>query len=179
MIGTIMFRHPRPDEGAQLWELARDSERLDLNTPYAYMLWARDFRETTVVAEVDDELVGFVTGFLRPEDPSTLMVWQVAVDEAQRGRGIAGRMLDELASRTGAAAVETTITRANEASVRLFASFAERRGAEHTVAELFAPEHFPGDEGEWEAELLHRIAPLRPEPREETDALEALEEAIR
>ena len=63
--------------------------------------------------------------------------------------------------------------------MRLFASFAERRGAEHTVTDLFAPEHFPGTEGEWEAELLHRIAPLRPEPREETEALDALEEAIR
>lgn len=178
MIATISLRAPRLDEGAAMWELARDSERLDLNAPYAYMMWARDFHSTTMVADVDDDIVGFITGYWRPDSPTTLMVWQVAVDERHRGRGIAGRMLDALAERTGAAAVETTITRANEASVRLFSSFAERRGAEHEVTSLFGVEHFPGDDG-WEPELLHRIAPLRTEPREDTDALNAMEAAVR
>lgn len=178
MIATITLRSPRIDEGAAMWELARDSERLDLNAPYAYMMWARDFHATTIVADVDDEIVGFVTGFWRPESPTTLMVWQVAVDERHRGRGIAGRMLDTLAASTGAEAIETTITRANEASVRLFTSFSQRHGATHIVSDLFPSDHFPEGE-QWEAELLHRIAPLRPEPREETDALDTLEEAIR
>ena len=179
MIGTIAFRAPRPDEGALLWELARDSERLDLNTPYAYMLWARDFHATTLVADVDDEIVGFVTGFWRPEEAGTLMVWQIAVAEEHRGHGIAGRMLDALVEQTGATTLETTITRANEASVRLFAAFAERFGAQHTVRDLFDEEHFPEDD-QWQAELLHRITPLQhgsAEPTARTTDIE--EDAIR
>lgn len=160
MIATLTLRAPQLDEGAAMWSLARDSRVLDLNTPYAYMLWARDFHSTTVVADVDDEVVGFVTGFWRPEEPTTLMVWQVAVDEDHRGRGIAGKMLDALVERTGPVTLETTITSDNEASARLFAGFAERFGAQHTITDLFVEEHFP-DEDAWQPELLHRITPLR------------------
>ncbi|MGO1543167.1 MAG: diaminobutyrate acetyltransferase [Gulosibacter sp.] len=156
---TLTLRGPRQDEGAAIWELARDSERLDLNTPYAYMLWARDFHKSTLVADVDGELVGFIIGFMRPDEPTTLMVWQVAVDMEHRGHGIAGRMLEALVERTGARALETTVTNANEASTRLFAALAARHGAEHTISDLFEPEHFPATQ-EWEAEKLHRIEPL-------------------
>lgn len=175
---TLTLRPPRLEEGAAMWSLARDSQRLDLNTPYAYMLWARDFHATTLVADVDDEIVGFVTGFWRPEAPGTLMVWQIAVAEEHRGHGIAGRMLDALVEQTGAETLETTITRANEASVRLFAAFAERFGAEHTVRDLFVEEHFPDDD-DWQAELLHRISPLQPSVREPARPTDIDEEAIR
>lgn len=153
------LREPTIEDGSAMWRVARDSERLDLNTPYAYLLWARDFAATSVVAEVDGVVGGFVSGYIRPDAPDTLMVWQVAVDEACRGRGLAGRMLDELAERTGAHALETTITADNPESIALFSSFARRRGAEHTVADLFTADAFP-DGGEHEPELLHRISPL-------------------
>lgn len=155
-----LIRHPHVDDGAQMWRVARDSVRLDLNPPYAYILWARDFHSTSVVAEVDGAVVGFVTGYLRPEEPTTLMVWQVAVDRSQRGQGLAGQMLDELARRTGAYTLETTITADNPASRRLFEAFAARHAAQHSVSGLFATEHFPDDQ-DWKPEQLHRITPLR------------------
>ena len=31
------------------------------------------------------ETAGFITGYRRPEEPNTLLVWQVAVDSAARG----------------------------------------------------------------------------------------------
>lgn len=157
---TVELRHPTIDDGADVWRLARDSKRLDLNTPYAYLMWMRDFHSTTLVAEVDGELGGFVTGYMRPDEPSTVMVWQIAVDAKHRGQGIAGRLLDELAARTGATALETTITDDNPQSQASFDKFAQRHGAEHTVTPLFETEHFP-HEDEFKPELLHRIAPLR------------------
>ena len=54
--------------------------------------------------------------------------------------------------------LETTITADNSASQRLFASFAERHGAEHTIEPLFEEAHFP-DPGHG-AELLHTISGL-------------------
>lgn len=164
MTATITMRHPWIEDGAEMWRVARDSQRLDLNTPYAYMLWTRDFHDTTLVAEIDGEMAGFVTGYWRPEEPTTLMVWQIAVDEAHRGHGIAGRMLDELVVRAEPYSLETTITEANVASVRLFAAFADRHGAHHRVTDLFGEEHFPGDD-DWQAERLHRITPLRADRR--------------
>ena len=85
-----------------MWRMARDSRVLDLNASYAYLLWCRDFAGTSIVATVDGRQVGFVTGYLRPEHPDVLMVWQVAVDAEHRGRGLAGRMLHELADRGAA-----------------------------------------------------------------------------
>lgn len=142
-----------------MWRVARDSQRLDLNTPYAYILWARDFAATSLVAEVDGKVGGFVSGYMRPDSPATVMVWQIAVDESCRGRGLAGRLLDELAANTGATALETTVTADNPESIGLFSSFAKRQGAEHTISDLFTVEHFPSDD-EYKPELLHRITPL-------------------
>jgi L-2,4-diaminobutyric acid acetyltransferase len=156
---TDVIRHPKIEDGSAMWRVARDSQRLDLNTPYAYILWARDFAATSLVAEVDGRVGGFVSGYMRPADPTTVMVWQIAVDEACRGRGLAGRLLDELAVRTGAEALETTITADNPESIALFGSFAKRQGAQHTVTDLFSVEHFPSG-GEYKPELLHRITSL-------------------
>lgn len=83
-----------------MWRIARDSQALDLNSSYSYLLWCRDFAGTSVVARGEDGgPIGFVTGYVRPERPQTLVVWQVAVDDEHRGRGLAGAMLDGLTDR--------------------------------------------------------------------------------
>lgn len=142
-----------------MWRIARDSGTLDLNTSYAYLLMARDFAATTRLAVRDGDAVGFVLGYLRPTAPQTLFIWQIAVDESQRGQRLAARLLDALlADLPQVTTLETTITEDNAASQRLFASFAERHGAEHTIESLFAEAHFP-DPGHG-AELLHTISGL-------------------
>jgi L-2,4-diaminobutyric acid acetyltransferase len=155
---------PRLEDGAAIWRIARDSGTLDLNSSYSYLLWCRDFAETSVVArDADGEPVGFITGYLRPRQPRTLVVWQVAVDAAQRGRGLAAAMLDGLTRRvaegTGVDRVETTVAPDNTPSNRLFASFAERHGAAVEREVLFDAGIFP--DGGHEPEVLHRIGPVR------------------
>ena len=59
---AVLFRSPQIDDGVRLWEIARDSKVLDLNSSYAYLLWCRDFSATSIVAEVDGRVVGFVSG---------------------------------------------------------------------------------------------------------------------
>jgi L-2,4-diaminobutyric acid acetyltransferase len=151
------FHQPDTSDGAALWRLARDTQVLDLNSSYSYLLWCRDFAQTSIVARIDGEVAGFVTGYFRPAEPGTLMVWQVGVDAAHRGRGLAATMLDELAHRAGAERLETTITADNAASNRLFARFAERHGAACERTALFTPELYPDGH---ETEYLYRIGPL-------------------
>lgn len=151
-----VFEPPQPDDGRYLWRIARDSQTLDLNSPYTYVLWCRDFAATSVVARADGRVRGFVIGFDRPEEPGTLFVWQVAVDAEWRGRALASRMLDHLAGR-GHRFVEATVTPDNTASDRLFTAFARDHGAELARTPLFAEEVFPGDH---EPEVLYRIGPL-------------------
>ena len=151
-----MLEPPRPDDGRHLWRIARDSRALDLNSPYSYVLWCRDFAATSVVARADGRVRGFFIGFARPDEPGTLFVWQVAVEAAWRGRALASRMLDHLADR-GHRFVEATVTPDNTASDRLFAAFARDHGAELTRTRLFAEDDFPGDHA---PEDLYRIGPL-------------------
>ncbi|MET9609722.1 diaminobutyrate acetyltransferase [Streptomyces sp. NPDC006512] len=163
----IRADRPTVSDGPALWRIARDTKTLDVNSPYSYLLWCRDFAGTSAVAR--DEAgrpVGFVTGYLRPDAPATLLIWQIAVDAAARGQGVAGQLLDHLTARVAAEhridGLETTISPGNTASERLFASYAERHGARVTRKVLFAEEDFPGNAGAHEAEVLHRIAPLSP-----------------
>ncbi|GAA5171689.1 MULTISPECIES: diaminobutyrate acetyltransferase [Amycolatopsis] len=163
MSGKHLIDFPTKADGAALWRIARDSQKLDLNTPYAYLLWCRDFADTSVVAKVDGQAVGFVIGYRRPSAPDTALVWQVAVDASQRGRGLAGALLDELFTRLvgrGVRYLETTVTPDNEASIRTFASFAKRWNAPMEHTELFARSDFPADSGPHEQEDLYRIGPL-------------------
>ncbi len=150
-------------DGATLWRLAKDSKTLDLNSSYSYLLWCRDFAGTSAVARgADGEPVGFITGYVRPDRPRTLLVWQVAVDSAHRGHGIAAALLDGLTARLtaeqGITEVETTITPGNTASERLFTSFAARHGAQVDREVLFGADLFP--DGPHDPEVLYRIGPL-------------------
>ena len=154
---------PRVEDGAALWRIARDSRVLDLNSSYSYLLWCRDFAATSVVARDGNGVpVGFITGYVRPQAERTLLIWQVAVDESQRGRGLAGAMLDGLtvrvAAELGIDRLETTVTPDNAPSNRLFTSFAERHGAAVEREVLFDGPSFP-DEGH-EPEVLYRIGPI-------------------
>jgi len=144
--GAVTTRQPDIDDAVRMWEIARDSQVLDLNSSYAYLLWCRDFRDTSVVAEQDGRVGGFVTGFVRPEDPRTVFVWQVAVDESLRGRGVAAAMLNDLLDHLalqGVTRLETTISPGNDASRALFSSVARMRYVDITKRELFTTSHFP------------------------------------
>lgn len=163
---TTLIRPPRIGDGAELWRIARDSRTLDLNSSYAYVLWARDFGATSRIALVDGSPAGFVIGYRRPADPACLFIWQVAVDERFRGLGLAGKMLRDLVDAiepTPVVTVETTITDDNAASQQLFRGFARRwDDAPVDVTPLFESEHLtPADESgpEHAPERLYTIGP--------------------
>lgn len=146
--------------GAGLWQVASDSKVLDLNSRYAYLLWCHDFADTSAVALDGAAVVGFVTGYLRPAAPDTLMIWQVAVNEEQRGRGLAARMLHDILDRLaprGVRWLHTTISPDNDASIRLFTGVARDRGTTIQRRDLFGPEHFPDGH---EPEDLYVLGPF-------------------
>ncbi|WP_335991928.1 diaminobutyrate acetyltransferase [Glycomyces sp. MUSA5-2] len=152
---------PSPADGGPMERLARESGGLDVNSRYAYLLWCRDFADTSVVARAGDRLAGFITGYRRPAAPDTLFVWQVAVGPDFRRRGLASRMLGHLAETVradiGVRFVEATVTPDNKASMHLFESFAQANDADLTRDVLFS-EHELGSGHE--PEVLHRIGPL-------------------
>jgi L-2,4-diaminobutyric acid acetyltransferase len=157
---NLQLRAPAVADGPILWRMAARSATLDVNSPYAYLLWCRDFAATSVIAHVDRHPAGFLTGYRRADEPTTMMLWQIAVDSAHRGVGIAARMLDHWARRAqpdGVTHIEASVTPDNEPSQRLFDAFARRWKATIERSELFGSHLFPDDHA---AEQLLRIGPL-------------------
>lgn len=145
-----LFRPPTAADGNRMWEIARDSGVLDVNSPYAYVLWGAEFADSSIVVEVEGRVVGFVTGFIRSSEPDTIFVWQVGVDADQRGKGLAARLLHGLMDRTGeekgTVRLRTTISPDNEASQRTFGAVARDRGMtlnreEYLSADLLGEGH--------------------------------------
>lgn len=140
----------------------RDSGVLDVNSVYVYLLIGEHFSRTSVVAETDGQLAGFISGYPVPDKPDTVFVWQVGVADAGRGQGIATRMLLEILRRPACAQVRylnTTISPSNAASMALFRGLARRLGTDVTETELFPASLFGGS-AEHEPEILFRIGPF-------------------
>lgn len=166
----VTLRAPRPADAPAVWRLVRDSEILDTNSLYYYHLWFRDFAGTSVVAETGGgRIIGFVTAYIRPSRPDTLMAWQSAVDPGHRVPGLAVRMMHELADRAaghGVTCVETTVNPGNRAIALMLRRFAHERGLDIHTDVLFTAKDFAGDEGRQAhpPEVLYRMTPAVPTP---------------
>lgn len=155
------LRRPVVGDAAAMWDIARSND-LDLNSAYYYLAFCRDFAGTSIVATLGGEPVGFVTGYRRPDEPSTLFVWQVAVDRAARRRGLGLAMLCGLRDRLvpgGVRHLEATVTPSNGASAALFRSLARSSGSPIGERTLFGADCFPRGQ-DHEAEVLVRIGPF-------------------
>jgi diaminobutyrate acetyltransferase len=156
----VRLRNPNLDDGATLWHLAKESNALDLNSPYAYLMWCDMFAKTSLVAEVEGLPAAFLMGFHPPGKEEVLFVWQVAVADKYRGRGLASRMLDKLVeSSESINAVEASVTASNLASTKLFHSLALRHGCACSQREFISADHFPGPGHE--SETIFHIGPIK------------------
>jgi len=154
---------PRVSDGADIHRLVAACPPLDVNSTYAYLLLCRDFSGTCVRAARGGDTVGFVSAYRPPQREDTIFVWQVAVDAACRGQGLALRMLRELLERPavrGCRYLETTVSPSNGASMKVFYRLARELGAPVGQEELFEEADF-GDEPH-ESEKLIRIGPIGP-----------------
>jgi L-2,4-diaminobutyric acid acetyltransferase len=155
------FRKPEPRDGKRIHKLVDECKPLDLNSLYAYLLVAHHFRDTSVVADRGDDIVGFISGYLPPTSREVIFVWQVAVSPAARRYGLAKAMLREIVSRDYSPPIkflETTVTPSNHASARLFRSLANELGAACHENELFGANLFA--DGTHESETRFRIGPF-------------------
>lgn len=158
---SLVFDLPTVEDGQYIWQLVKNTGVLDLNSSYSYLLWAKYFSKTSIVVKLEQKVVGFISAFIAPEKEDTLFVWQVAVDESMRGKGLATRMLREILCKKicrNIRYLETTVTPSNVASIALFKKLAKDLKTQYTILEGFTEEQFP--EKGHEAEELYKIGPF-------------------
>lgn len=158
---NTLLRPPVLEDGIRVFRLIERCPPLDTNSTYCNLLQCSHFSNTSVVAERDNELMGFISGYLVPDRPDTLFVWQVAVAENARGMGLASHMLADILARNEDRRIrylETTITEDNSASWALFRRLASALSTEfQSSAWLDKQQHF---DGQHQSELLVRIGPI-------------------
>ncbi|WP_017444435.1 diaminobutyrate acetyltransferase [Gayadomonas joobiniege] len=160
--GQLKLRCPTAEDGYPVHQLIAACPPLDTNSAYCNLLQCSHFSETCVVAELDNEIVGWVSGYIEPKQPDTLFVWQMAVSEKARGRSLARKMLQHLLVRevcSGIQFIDTTITSDNAASRGVFKRLADRLACELNESEFFTREkHFGGQHDD---EHLIRLGPFK------------------
>ena len=144
-----------------VFNLVENCPPLDTNSSYCNLLQASHFAGTSVAAILDGKLVGFISGYIIPDRPDTLFIWQVAVSEQARGLGLASHMLQHILARAHCSNVsflETTITADNQASWALFTRLAKSLSTELQSAPwMDKQKHFAGLH---DSEALVRIGPF-------------------
>lgn len=119
-------------------------------------MWCEIFSDTSIVAIRENRVVGFISGFINPNSPDTLFIWQVAVNESERGRGLGTKMLFQLLDREICEDVhylEATISPSNKPSQHLFRGLARKLDTDCRVSDYFASTDFP-QEGHEDEELF-------------------------
>lgn len=158
---AIFLRVPMASDGMALNRLVAHCPPLDLNSIYCNLLQCTHFAETCVAACLGEELVGFVSGYVVPSEPSILFVWQVVVAPPARNCGLASRMLLELLERPACNAVSrlhTTVTPGNGPSIAMFSRLADKLDAPLRQGVWFERDaHFGGQHPD---EILLEIGPF-------------------
>ena len=157
----MTFRHPVSEDGKKVWDLIASCPPLDRNSLYCNLLQCSHFASTCMIAEREDALAGWISGYRPPQEPDTLFVWQVAVSESARGLGLGKALLRTLLASDGARGVsriKTTITEDNAASWALFKGAASAFGTSIEQKALFERDRHFG--GRHDTEYLVTIGPF-------------------
>lgn len=161
---AVRLRAPRDTDGAAIWALIKAQPSLDDNSLYCNLLQSTHFSGTCALAEEGGKIVGWVSGYIPPEQPDTLFIWQVCVDPVAQGQGLGRRLIADILSRPACRHVtmlECTITKDNDASWALFNSIARRFGAQLQQVEHFSRDAHFADQHD--SEYAVRIGPFDPE----------------
>ena len=160
--GILNVRKPQIKDGNPIYKLVCECDKLDINSLYSYLLICAHFGETSAITELNDEIVGYISGYVNPNKENVLFIWQIAVKPSMRCNGIASMMINNIIEREelhNIKFIETTVTPSNKASNALFQKLAVSLKTEFEKMQFFPYDLF-GKSGH-EEELLLRIGPLK------------------
>jgi L-2,4-diaminobutyric acid acetyltransferase len=158
----IIIDNPTSSNGYAVHRLISQCPPLDENSIYANLLQCTHFSSTSALAHVDGRIVGFVSGYILPGNPQCIFIWQVAVAEEARGKGLAKNMVSYILNNESCKSVthlHTTITKENLPSRALFRKISIELNTEMKETPLFNREiHFLDEK---DSEFLIDIGPFQ------------------
>ncbi|MFN3610087.1 MAG: diaminobutyrate acetyltransferase [Hyphomonas sp.] len=157
----IQIGAPGPEDAAEIHALIAACPPLDTNSLYANLIQCTHFASSCAVARRDGKVVAWISGHRPPGKGDTYFLWQVAVHSEARGQSLPKRMLRDILSRpaqVGVSRLETSITRANEASWALFRSLSGWLSAPLREEPWFDRQRHFG--GQHDTEFLVTIGPF-------------------
>lgn len=157
----ITIGQPAGTDGSTVHTLIANCPPLDTNSVYCNLLQCTHFADTCAIARHTGNIIGFVSAYIPPTRQDTLFVWQVAIHETMRGKGLGKVLIQNILGRETCRNVrylQTTITAENNSSWRMFRSLAQGIGAKTTHTTHFERDaHFGGRH---ETEFMLTIGPF-------------------
>lgn len=145
VLPSVLIRKPELADGKSIYSLVSQCPPLEVNSLYSYLLICSHFDATSAVAEINQELVGYTSGYLNPHKCDTIFIWQVAVRKDVRDGGIAQKMLLDILKRKDLNKVkyiETTVTPENMASKFFFNRIAAKMDVDIKEIPFFVQDDF-------------------------------------
>lgn len=157
------YATPTLDDVPELFELIKHSKLLECNTEYAYLILAAHFSQSCAICRVEGKVIGVAIGYTLPEDQQTLFIWQVAVHQDYRGKGIAKSLIKQIIYRPKneqISTIQATVSDSNRASKNLFKALASDFNCPCDESEFLTARHFVESH---ESEPLISVGPIQKE----------------
>lgn len=155
------LRAPQPGDGERVAMLTKDDRKKVFGRLFGELSDFEQFTHTSIVAEVDGEVVGAIFAYSPPYDPDTLNILQVVIHENEINKGLGSLMLGQLMRRevcAGASRVETTIGSDDEATWTLFRRFAQWQRSRMEIVPFFTQALQPHRRHENDNQVIVRLA---------------------
>lgn len=158
-MSTFKIRNVTVEDIKQVYKLlSANRPYVGLNSRYTYLLLAKDFSETCMVAEAGEKIIAFSSGYIPPHRGNTFFNWEIVVDKEYRGRGLQKDLLLKQINHEGIEFLEATVNPSNEASKRNYLEITRLLKTECHKSILFFEEDFENDLHE--GEVLYKIGPF-------------------
>jgi phosphoribosylamine--glycine ligase len=121
----VRIRRFRPADAAEVVQLLQASPPLEPYPLHLLLIAQRCFGRTCWVAEIGGEIVGWLMGLGRNDDPGCWFLWQIGVRPSAQRRGVAKRLLRHAEAElvaSGYERIEVTVAPDNRSSLALFRS---------------------------------------------------------
>ncbi len=157
MDSKIKFRKPKKEDAKQIVNLITVGGTLDLNSEYLYLLQTTHFQDTCCVAVCNEQIIGFVSGYIIPNEKNKLFIWQVAVSIQYRGQNLAMQIILQILKNVSVEYLVSTVSPSNHSSARVFEKLAQFLSTRFTTEVLFDLDDFIQAH---EEEVQYTIGPI-------------------